>query len=125
MITLKGLQYSPSDATLFVDVWWLTRGLSVSDVQYLRGIQNSQVEHFCCYKEGGVGPVKDMLSGFARVITYSDNNGIESMEEGEWERGEQINFGRGAYMPLTLNNEASTTFKYFLGWYGGGVGVYS
>ena len=76
MITLKGLQYSPTHADLYVDVWWLTRGLSVSDIQYLRGIQNSQAEHFCCYKEGGVGPVNKMMSGYARVIMYSDKHGI-------------------------------------------------
>ena len=64
-----------------------------------------------------------MLTGFARVITYSDENGMESLEEGDWDRGVQINFGRGAYKPVTLNSEA--TFKYYLGWYGGGVGVYS
>ena len=82
MITLKGLQYSPTHADLYVDVWWLTRGLSVSDIQYLRGIQNSQAEHFCCYKEGGVGPVNKMMSGYARVIMYSDKHGIETLEQG-------------------------------------------
>ena len=125
MITLKGLQYSPTHADLYVDVWWLTRGLSVSDIQYLRGIQNSQAEHFCCYKEGGVGPVNKMMSGYARVIMYSDKHGIETLEEGDWEKGKQVNFGRGAYRPLTLNNDESLSFKYYLGWYGGGVGVYS
>jgi hypothetical protein len=58
--------------------------LSVSDIQYLRGIQNAQVEKFCCYAEGGVRPVKDMLTGFARVITYSEYYGMESLEEGDW-----------------------------------------
>ena len=104
MITLKGLQYSPTHADLYVDVWWLTRGLSVSDIQYLRGIQNSQAEHFCCYKEGGVGPVNKMMSGYARVIMYSDKHGIETLEEGDWEKGKQVNFGRGAYEPWTLND---------------------
>lgn len=126
MITLKGLQYSPTHADLYVDVWWLTRGMSVTDIQYLRGIQNSEVEHFCCYNSGGVGPVKDMLSGYARVLMYSDKYGPESLEEGDWERGNQINFGRVAHRPITLNNDdTSVTFKYFLGWYGGGVGVYA
>jgi len=123
MIVLKSLQYSPTYPDLLVDVWWLTRGLSVSDIQYLRSIQNAEVEKFCCYNSGGVRPVRDMLTGFARVITYSDENGMESLEEGDWDTGVQINFGRGAYMPVTLNSE--TTFKYYLGWYGGGVGVYS
>ena len=123
IIVLKSLQYSPTYPDLLVDVWWLTRGLSVSDIQYLRSIQNAEVEKFCCYNSGGVRPVRDMLTGFARVITYSDENGMESLEEGDWDRGKQINFGRGAYKPVTLNSEA--TFKYYLGWYGGGVGVYS
>ena len=125
IIVLKSLQYSPTYPDLLVDVWWLTRGLSVSDIQYLRGIQNSQAEHFCCYKEGGVGPVNKMMSGYARVIMYSDKHGIETLEEGDWEKGKQVNFGRGAYRPLTLNNDESLSFKYYLGWYGGGVGVYS
>lgn len=124
MIVLKGLQYSPAYADLYVDVWWLTRGLNVDDISYLRSIQSSAAEHFCCYLSGGVRAVNPMMNGFARVITYSDTFGIESMEEGDWNAGKQINFGRGAYKPKTLAGDPAVVFKYYVGWYGGGVGIY-
>ena len=49
---------------------------------------------------------------------------METLEEGQWKGGKQVNFGRGAYEPWTLNDGDKPGFQYYLGWYGGGQGFY-
>jgi hypothetical protein len=64
--------------------------MSKDEIAFLRATQTANVEHFCCFiggtQKNGVS-IKDMMTGFARIITYSPNNGMESLEEGHFTRG--------------------------------------
>jgi hypothetical protein len=58
---------------------------------------DQNILHYCCYKDGGIGNqggLEPLISGFARIITYSSYYGIEDFEEGHFKNGKQDRFGR-------------------------------
>jgi len=60
-----------NDDTTFVDIWVLTVGLADSKINSLReAAVESQKTPVCCYDyvNGGKFFIKDLITGFARVI---------------------------------------------------------
>lgn len=73
-----GYNIAESDR-IFVDIWILTEGLSSDKIGALRQIVKlTQDNPVCCfeYVDGGQFYVKQLLTGFARIIIHKKYTGI-------------------------------------------------
>lgn len=71
-----------NDDRTFVDIWILTTGLPNSKIGQLREATTaSQEKPVCCYEyvDGGQFFVKDLITGFARIIVRKTNLGVQSI----------------------------------------------
>lgn len=79
-------------------MWILTEGLDNSKLDQLREIKEKGTldEPVCCWEfvDGADYNVKDLASGFARIIIWNKFSGIYFFLEGRFNKGDQYDFGR-------------------------------
>ena len=96
----------------------MTVGLSGEEIKQLREIViESQEKPVCCYDyvDGGKYFVKQLLSGFARIIIRRENQGILSLSEGRFKEGTQTDFGR--FLNMMDGNPYYNNYMSYTGWF--------
>ena len=115
---------------VFVDIWFLSEGLRQQQIGQIKQIQRqgSSLENpICCweFQDGAPYFIRELLSGYARVIVHHRSKGIFGFYEGHFKRGLQIDFGRAAnFFPSA---QWYYTEQIYIGWFPtedkGGVGI--
>ena len=77
----------------------------------------SQEAPVCCfeYVDGGQFYVKQLMRGFARIITRKNQNGIMSIQEGRFRDGEMYEFGR--FLNMWPNSAYYNFEQSYTGWF--------
>lgn len=105
-MTLKNIQYLNWYPDLKVDVQILTHLNDSTSLQVLEEVAANPDEIYCCYEEGGgfrnKGFLKNLMTGYARIILWSEANGIEKIQEGKFKEGELVGLGRTHAMEISV-----------------------
>ena len=100
-------------------MWILTTGLDYSKLDELREISKlgTQDEPVCCWEfvDGADYYIKDIASGFARIIIWNKYSGIYFFLEGRFKNGEQYNFGR--FLNMDPNAQLYNYDQSYTGWF--------
>lgn len=117
-----------------VDVFYLAdhNETTTEEVEYIERLAKlpygPSASYYCCYMplsevyvppQGEAMPdpipgtfsVFDKLSGFARIVVYDQDTGIQKFYEGKFKNGRQIDFGRW------VEQDEQYGFRSYMGWF--------
>mmetsp|Transcript_1217 Transcript_1217/g.2221 ORF Transcript_1217/g.2221 Transcript_1217/m.2221 type:complete len:136 (+) Transcript_1217:709-1116(+) len=87
-LEIENLQFLPQDPNFMAHVTFLFEGLSeeqLNQVELIRE-QVANGEKVCCFEDpSGTNPqIKDLLTGYGRLILYQERGGIVELSEGHY-----------------------------------------
>jgi hypothetical protein len=58
-----------------------------------------------------------MITGYGRIITYSEQYGVEKIQEGKFFEGNLVGLGRSHAMEKSVPSKFYNTEQHYTGWY--------
>jgi hypothetical protein len=115
------VQYLHNVPNTFAEIWILTQLDNDRKLEALREIARNPDEIYCCYEQGGgfrnKGYLKEMLTGYARVIIHSKEYGIEKIMEGKFYNGDLTGLGRSHAMEMSIPHPYYNTEQHYTGYF--------
>jgi len=120
-IRLRNVQYFHNIPDMFIDVELMIQTPDDAVLEKFRAIEADPDTVYCCYSEGGgfrnAGYLRQYITGWGRLIAFSAEYGIESIEEGHFTEGKQDKLGRSHFMIKSIPQEYYNSEMHYTGWY--------